>query len=60
MLKFCFKCNKSRKAEEMVPRYNRQGRKTGVECKWCAKRQSVSFISAGEPPKPERKPIPIG
>jgi len=60
MLKFCFKCNREHNEKDMVPRYNKYGKKTGTECRACAKRQSASFISSGELPKPERKLIPIG
>jgi hypothetical protein len=60
MRKFCFKCNREHNEQDMVPKYNKWGKKIGTECRLCAKRQSHSFMSAGNQPKPEnQKPIVI-
>lgn len=55
MLKFCFKCNKYHPPESMVAKYNNKGRKVGIECRQCSKRQSFSFISDGNKSKAEDK-----
>jgi len=34
----------------MVPRFNSKGKKVGIECRQCSKRQSFSFISDGIKP----------
>lgn len=58
MRKFCFKCNREHNEQDMVPKYNKWGKKIGTECRLCAKRQSHSFMAV--PPKPEnQKPIVI-
>jgi len=50
MRKFCFKCNRDYPEEDMVPRFNSKGKKVGIECRQCSKRQSFSFISDGIKP----------
>jgi len=53
MRKFCFKCNREHNEEDMVPKYNKFGRKVGTECRLCSKRQSHSFIASGSSSKSE-------
>lgn len=55
MLKFCFKCNKAHRPEDMVPKFNSKGRRVGSECRLCANRQSSSFINELNKPKVESK-----
>lgn len=53
MRKFCFKCNREHNEEDMVPKYNKFGRKVGTECRLCSKRQSHSFMALGSSSKSE-------
>jgi hypothetical protein len=46
-MKFCFRCKKYYPSEQMRPKFNQNGRCTGIECINCVKQKKTPLFGRG-------------